>query len=300
MPAVAQRRVLVVDDSRAMQAIIRRALMAPALPRATIETAGSGDEALQTLEHHTPDLVVSDWHMPGMSGIELLQTLRQLGHTDLPVGFVTTETSPALLQQALTNGAAFIIHKPFRDEDLLAAVGRALGDIPPAADAAPAAVDPAQGVRAIRRFIQAWMPGVPFRVIEGERFAPGELSAQNLLALYAPEAGGPPCAVAAANLPALCMLGGGAIQADPKDIRRAIQDGTPRQEMVDSGIAFLRDMAPQLLQQIGIGGAVFKGAQLVPRDFARLRAALDGTTLRADYRLSVPGYGDGRLAFIRA
>lgn len=300
----AKRRVLVVDDSRAMQAIIRRVLESQSLGRTTeVETVTSGEQALDALERYTPCLIVTDWHMPGMSGIELLQTLRQMGHANLAVGFVTTETQPALLQQAITNGAVFIVHKPFHDHELLAAVRDVLARpaAPPSEpEAETESTEPMQDVRALRRFIQAWMPGVPFRVIDGEKFNSAHLTTQNLLAVYSPAAGGSLCALAAANLPALCMLGGGAIQADPKDIRRAIQEGTPGGEMIDSGIAFFRDLAPLLLGQIGVDDATFKGANLVPRDFAKLRAAVDNASLaRADYRLSVPGYGDGRLVIIR-
>lgn len=296
---VSTRRVLVVDDSRAMQAIIRRVLESQTLGRTEIETVASGEAALDTLERYMPSLIVSDWHMPGMSGIELLQTLRQMGHTDLAVGFVTTETTPSLLQQALTNGAAFIVHKPFHDHELLAAVGNVLSR---PAVAAPGDVlpEPVQGVRALRKFIQAWMPGVPFRVIENEKFDSTQLSAQNLLAVYSPADGGNLCALAAANMPALCMLGGSAAQADPKDIRRAIQDGTPSPEMIESAIHFFRELTPLLLGQVGVDDARFKGANLVARDFAKLRAAVDSSVSRADYRLSIPGYGDGRLVIIRA
>lgn len=298
-PAVNTRRVLVVDDSRAMQAIIRRVLESQTLGRTEIETVASGEAALDALERYMPSLIVSDWHMPGMSGIELLQTLRQMGHTDLAVGFVTTETTPSLLQQALTNGAAFIVHKPFHDHELLAAVGNVLTR-PAVAAPGDVATEPVQGVRALRKFIQAWMPGVPFRVIENEKFDSTQLTSQNLLAVYSPAEGGNLCALAAANMPALCMLGGSAAQADPKDIRRAIQDGTPSPEMIESAISFFRELTPLLLGQVGVDDARFKGANLVARDFAKLRAAVDGSVSRADYRLSIPGYGDGRLVIIRA
>jgi len=294
------RRLLVVDDSRAMQAIIRRVLQTRELGHTEIETVASGEQALDAIERYMPCLILSDWHMPGMTGIELLQTLRQMGHSDLAVGFVTTETTPALLQQAITNGAAFIVHKPFHDHELLAAVRGALGRVSAAPAPEEAATEPVSGVRALRRFIQAWMPGVPFRVIEGEKFDSAHLTPQNMLAVYAPHAGGNLCALAAANLPALCMLGGGAIQADPREIRRAIQDGTPPPEVVDSAIAFFRELAPLMPGQIGVEDAVFKGANLVAPDFAKLRAAVNDTVGRADYRLSVPGYGDGRLVLIRA
>jgi CheY-like chemotaxis protein len=291
------RRVLVVDDSRAMQAIIRRVLEGPSLGRTEVETTSCGEEALRLLERGPPDLVISDWHMPGMTGIELLQTLRQTGHGELPFGFVTTVTTPALLQQALTNGAAFIVHKPFHDHELLAAVGPLLGR---GGDAWAGGLDPVHGGRAMRRIVQACMPGVPFRVIENEKFGSQHLSPQNLFAVYASPADGSICALAAMDLPAVCMLGGSALQVDPASIRQAIKDGSPSAELVGSATAFLREMAPQLGGQVGVADAVFKGANLVARDAVKLKAALDSGNRRADYRLSVPGYGDGRLVFIRS
>jgi CheY-like chemotaxis protein len=288
-----RRRVLVVDDSRAMLAIIRRVLESRSLGPLEIETVASGEQALDAVERCTPSLVLSDWHMPGMTGMELLQTLRQLGHSELTVGFVTTETTPALLEQALTNGAAFIVHKPFNDHELLAAVSGVLTGARPNPAGGPGSgqplPDPANGVRALRRFVQAWMPGVPFRVADAEPQGSDHLTAQNLLAEYTVQAGGGLRALAVANLPALCMLGGG-----------AIQDGRPTAAIVDSAVAFFRDFAPQLASQLGVADAGFKDATLVPRDFAGLRAAVDGTGARAAYRLSVPGYGDGRLLFIRS
>ena len=291
------RRVLVVDDSRAMQAIIRRVLENPSLGRIEVETAGCGFEALRRLERGLPDLVVSDWHMPGMTGIELLQALRQRGHGTLPFGVVTTETSPAMLQQALDGGAAFIVHKPFHDHELLAAVAPVLGRGGTLWTGGP---EPMLGLRAMRRILEAWMPGVPFRVAEGERSGSHQPGARHLLAAYASAADGSICALAAADLPALCMLGGSATQADPSHIRQAIKDGLPGPGLVGSATAFLREMAPHLGGQLGVAEAVFKGASLVAPDAVKLRAALDSGHRRADYRLSVPGYGEGRLVFVRS
>lgn len=296
----ANRRVLVVDDSRAMQAILRRALQHPSLGDTIIDTAASGDEALALVERAEPALLVSDWHMPGMTGIELLQTLRQLGH-QLPVGFVTTETTPALLEQATTNGAAFILHKPFDDDALRAAVAAALGLATGAvrADGAPALPDREAAARSLRLGVQAWMSGVPFRLVPGERFTSAQLSGHNLLALYTPADGGPVTAVAVADLPALCMLGGGALSADPREVRRAIQEGQAPAAFVDSASSFFAGLAGRVPAQLGIGPVAFKAANLVGRTMARLPQTLDQATVRADYRLSVPGYGDGHLALLQ-
>lgn len=290
-------RVLVVDDSRAMQALIRRVLESPRLGRLEIQTAGCALEALRLLERGMPDLVVCDWHMPGMSGIELLQALRERGHATLPFGFVTTETSPELLQQALASGAAFIVHKPFHDHELLAAVAPLLGRGGATWTGGP---EPVLGLRAMRRVLEAWMPGVPFRVTatESEKGGGQQPGMRHLLATYASAADGRICAFAAADLPALCMLGGSAMQADPSRVRQAITQGSPGPELVGSATAFLREMASHLGGQVGVAEAVFKGASLVGPDAVKLRAALGSSHRRADYRLSVPGYGDGRLVFM--
>jgi CheY-like chemotaxis protein len=301
--ATARPRLLVVDDSRAMQAILRRMLACRSLGKSEVRTVADGEAALEALEGFAAQLVISDWHMPRMGGLELLQTLRQTGRTGLPVGFVTTETSAPLLQQARTNGAAFVVQKPFRDEVLLSAVRTALrAATEPAMKEAPTLVDAAGSAKVMRRIVQAWMPGVPFSITEGERFDSEHLSARNLLATYSPNAGnGNGIGVlAAADMPALCMLGGGALQADPKDIRRAIQDEKPSPEIIESASRFFRDLDAMLSHQLPVGEARFRGAELVPRDHARLRAAVSDSPVRVDYRLSVPGYGDGRLVLIRA
>jgi DNA-binding NarL/FixJ family response regulator len=255
-------------------------------------------EALTALESFTPHLVVSDWHMPKMTGIEMLQTLRQTGQNRLPVGFVTTEASPSAMQQAQSNGAAFLIRKPFRDDELILAVGQALG-VRPGGGPVPSAGNPA-AARETRRIVQQHMPDVPFRVIEGERFELDHLSTQNLLVLYVAQDGGAISAVGIANLPAVCMLGGGGAHADPKAVRAAIQEGRPEEGMVQGAIAYFRAAAAALPAQFDAPVSVFKGGNLVPQDFAKVRAALGGTATRVDYRLSVPGYGDGRFVFIKA
>jgi CheY-like chemotaxis protein len=118
---------LIVDDSRAIQAILRRTIDAGGYDNAMVLGASTGQEALDTLDRVTPDLVITDWHMPGMTGLELLQSVRQIHGHSLKVGLVTTETSPDLLRQARASGAEFILHKPFHDRELLDALQRAVG-----------------------------------------------------------------------------------------------------------------------------------------------------------------------------
>jgi two-component system chemotaxis response regulator CheY len=108
-------RILIVDDSRAMRMIVARTLKQTGR-RAKVSEAANGLEALAAIREDTPDLVLSDWNMPEMTGIELLRTLRGEG-IRVPFGFVTSETTAEMREQAILAGAMFLIAKPFTADD---------------------------------------------------------------------------------------------------------------------------------------------------------------------------------------
>jgi len=108
-------RILVVDDSKAMRMIVKRTLRQAGYEEHLIEEAGNGVEAMQSIQSAPPDLVLADWNMPEMNGIELLQALKQNGLT-IKFGFVTSEGTPEMRQRAEAEGALFLITKPFTAE----------------------------------------------------------------------------------------------------------------------------------------------------------------------------------------
>jgi two-component system chemotaxis response regulator CheY len=111
-------RALVVDDSRAMRSIIRRHLDELGI---AVDEAGSGAEALFVLNHiQTPDVILLDWNMPEMNGLECLRRLRADSATEnLPVMMVTTESEMAQVALALDAGANEYLMKPFDRQALL-------------------------------------------------------------------------------------------------------------------------------------------------------------------------------------
>ncbi len=113
-------KLLLVDDS---PTVLR--LMSHFLENEGYETylAQSGEEALKMLEKITPDMVLTDLHMPGMSGIALCRAIKQLPKTrNVPVVLVTTAKAIARLKEALDSGASDYILKPFQQDELLARV----------------------------------------------------------------------------------------------------------------------------------------------------------------------------------
>lgn len=114
-------KILIVDDSRAMQTIVRRAIEQLGHEQLELNKAGNGIEALDIIRVWEPDLIISDWHMPEMNGMELLTTLN-LEMRNISMGFVTTESSEKRLQEAVDAGAQFIVQKPFDIKTLHKAV----------------------------------------------------------------------------------------------------------------------------------------------------------------------------------
>ncbi|WP_199721441.1 response regulator [Cellulomonas rhizosphaerae] len=107
-------RVLVTDDSRVMRQIVIRTLRQAGYDW-DVREASDGAEALAAIQADEPDVVLSDWNMPNMTGIELLRNLRAAGY-QTPFGFVTSEGSPEMRSTAQEAGALFLIAKPFTAE----------------------------------------------------------------------------------------------------------------------------------------------------------------------------------------
>jgi len=112
--------VLVVDDDPALRSIVCTMLHTS---RITTLQVGSAEEALDWLAKHRADLVVLDWGLPGMSGVELCQRLRKdPSQAGLPILFLTGHTASADLVEAFEAGADDFVSKPFRAPELRARV----------------------------------------------------------------------------------------------------------------------------------------------------------------------------------
>ena len=104
--------VLVVDDKKSMRQMVLRALLQTGLTDLHVDEAENGSDALAKLASVEPDLILSDWSMPEMNGVELLRELRARGCT-VKFGFVTSEAaSTAMREKAFEAGAQFMLGQP--------------------------------------------------------------------------------------------------------------------------------------------------------------------------------------------
>lgn len=119
-PVHAIRTVLVVDDSRSQRLTIVAGLRSAGY---TVLQAASGAEALELCEKLEVDLVLSDWMMPGMTGIDLCRALRA-GHPDRYIYFIllTSKSDKSALTEGLGVGADDFLSKPVDTAELRARI----------------------------------------------------------------------------------------------------------------------------------------------------------------------------------
>ncbi len=108
-------KILVVDDSLAMRMMIIRTLRQAGFGGNDVSQAEDGKAGLESIRAAIPDLVLADWNMPNMTGIELLEALRA-EEINVDFGFITTESTVEMRKQATDAGAKFLISKPFSVE----------------------------------------------------------------------------------------------------------------------------------------------------------------------------------------
>ena len=111
--------ILIVDDSGTMRAVVRKTVAISGVPVGEFHEAANGREALKILADEWIDVILSDINMPEMGGMELLKELRasdELKRT--PVIFITTEASPARMEEARSLGVSGYVKKPFVPEQI--------------------------------------------------------------------------------------------------------------------------------------------------------------------------------------
>jgi two-component system chemotaxis response regulator CheY len=112
-------RALVIDDSRTVRIILRQALAEAGLE---VAEAANGREGLDQLRAHDDvGLVLVDWNMPVMNGLEFVRAVRaQRAYDPVRIMMVTTETEQEQVMRALEAGANEYLMKPFSKEVLIA------------------------------------------------------------------------------------------------------------------------------------------------------------------------------------
>jgi two-component system chemotaxis response regulator CheY len=108
-------RCLVADDSSTMRKIILRSLNAVGV--SDITEAADGEEAIKLFGDGGFNLVLTDWNMPGKSGLEVIQAIRAT-NKEVPIIMVTTEAEKSRVLEAIQAGVSDYLVKPFTADTL--------------------------------------------------------------------------------------------------------------------------------------------------------------------------------------
>ncbi len=161
-------KILVVDDQSTMRSLIKG--MLGKMGFSGLDEADDGDTALNKLKQEPYDLVISDLHMPRMSGLEFLKEARGTpGIKDTPFLMVTTESSKDAVLEAIKLKVNGYVVKPFTQETLEEKL-RLLGCTPPGGEAGG------------RGGVEAWLEGLGLGEY-AEAFRSNHITMENLTEL---------------------------------------------------------------------------------------------------------------------
>jgi excisionase family DNA binding protein len=125
------RRILIVDDEQAVRDLLAKTLQTADYE---VDTAPDGPTAIEYLDTHGYDLLITDLRMPGMDGLSVIREGRRRS-AGLPVIVITGYSSEASAIEAINLGVSGYLTKPFRLPRVLQAAARALGEPEPTFDA---------------------------------------------------------------------------------------------------------------------------------------------------------------------
>jgi two-component system chemotaxis response regulator CheY len=113
------KNVMVIDDSRIMRNIVKNIFTTLNIPCNYLE-AGDGVEALKLLCNAKVDLILLDWNMPNLSGIEFLKKVRAIDlYKSVPIIMVTSEAAKLNVVEAIKSGVTAYITKPINERVFL-------------------------------------------------------------------------------------------------------------------------------------------------------------------------------------
>jgi len=176
-------RIMIVEDEEPLTLLLRYNLEAEGY---AVDTAARGDEAEVKLKEAAPDLVVLDWMLPGMSGIELCRRLRARAQTErLPIIMLTARGEESERIRGLATGADDYIVKPFSVPELLARIRALLRRARPERVAAKLAAGDLELDRETRRVSRAsrevHLGPTEFRLLEFLMQSPGRVFSREQL-----------------------------------------------------------------------------------------------------------------------
>ena len=130
-PYNADMRILIVDDSRIMRNIVKNTLKSLKFPEEIFLEASDGRQAWELLEAQEVNLLLLDWNMPALNGIDLVKKLRAVAKFQkLPIIMITSEAAKYSVIEAVKAGVSDYLVKPVTEKGLEEKIRRVLNGRP--------------------------------------------------------------------------------------------------------------------------------------------------------------------------
>lgn len=292
--------ILIVDDSKAMRMIVRKTLRQAGFGAHNFFMAGDGLEALEIVKTTPMHLILSDWNMPNMNGIELLKALRD-AKSRVVFGFVTTEGTPDMRAKAMATGAQFVIVKPFtaeQFEETLVSVFKSGG----------ASYDPGDQQSIVlgkelngvlvptAESVATLLTAVLSRKVEAVEWKKGvDLTDKVCVGLFESDERGHEC-VCVTDLPLAAFTGGALTMIHAESIQTELKTMQLSQALKDS-IGEMFNVFARLFNLPSGRRLKLAEVAIVPSSFSpTVQAYLENPKEIAQMVVNVPGYGRGKLS----
>ncbi len=295
-------KFLIVDDSQAMQAIVRRSLEKAGYQDNEFKMADDGIMALAIIRQWEPDVVITDWHMPNMSGIELLHEIKAQ-MLDLKVGLVTAETSPARILEAKQAGALFVVHKPFKLAEFQKAI---LPIVQGSVEGEALLSDYDQSQDTTGYELQ--LPSVPAlaKILDGFTLKSINIESSSkhevdynyfpyVMALFNDHKKGVIKAVCILDIRAAVILGCAFDNVSGDEVKQFIEFKMLDKHLLDNINRLLKMVSALFYDPASQQDLDLKSVHLIPKPFDRLdKLAATASDKRLDLKISAEGYGEGQ------
>ncbi|BFM09508.1 response regulator [Halioxenophilus aromaticivorans] len=293
-------RVLIVDDSRAIQTIIRRGLAKVDSVEMETRVANDGVEAFDIARSWAPQLILADWHMPNMNGLELLQAINQemLG---IKLGFVTSETCQARLDEARDAGAKFIVNKPFNMEELTATL------LPVLQQQTEVTVYDEDGNSKARladiEYLQQTVASkCPFTVslTQAEPISAESIKPPFAMGFYHQPDQSKIAALCLMDMQAAWVIGASANKTSPQKLRELLQHKKLPTTYINSCEAMAKTLGASFTDSANHSKPLqLNRFNFINKSFPKLKSLLStATSERMDVNITAPGCGNGRLILV--
>ncbi len=289
-------RFLIVDDSRAMRMLMIRALRAIGHREGTFLQASNAEQAWDLIRGDWPDLVLCDWFMPEVSGMDRLNA----SGVEVRLGFVTSAADAESRRLAAERGALFVLNKPFTEEQLDKVVQAATRPEarPERPHQVPAAMREDASAYAIKRILQHLLHReTTSRVLDHALDTAG--FKVPVVARYE-HLDGTPSGAVATDLRTASRLAAALTLVPPAIIRDATQ-GNHLTGILDTNLREVLNVLGQLFTR---GGRVQSRLSHIYFDGEpepdELAALLSSPKWRSDVTVQVPRYGEGQFVLFGA